>query len=51
MHGKAAGGHQVVTEPKSLVQMVEDGFTFIAYGTDMIALRAALKPGAKINAS
>ncbi|PPR11123.1 MAG: 5-keto-4-deoxy-D-glucarate aldolase [Alphaproteobacteria bacterium MarineAlpha11_Bin1] len=50
-HGKAAGGHQVVTDPKSLAQMVEDSFTFIAYGTDMIALRAALKPGAKINAS
>lgn len=48
-NGKAVGGHQVATEPEALAQMIKDGFSFIAFGTDMIALRAALKPGAKMN--
>ena len=48
-NGKAVGGHQVATDPDALAQMIADGFSFIAYGTDMIALRAALKPGASMS--
>lgn len=50
-NGKAVGGHQVATDPDALAQMIEEGFSFIAYGTDMIALRAALKPGARLGKS
>jgi 2-dehydro-3-deoxyglucarate aldolase len=50
-NGKAVGGHQVATDPDALTQMIEEGFSFIAYGTDMIALRAALKPGARLGES
>jgi 2-keto-3-deoxy-L-rhamnonate aldolase RhmA len=42
-HGKAVGGHQVAPDPAALDVMIDDGFTFIAFGTDMIAMRTALK--------
>ena len=50
-NGKAVGGHQVATDPDALAQLIEEGFSFLAYGTDMIALRAALKPGAELGGS
>ena len=40
--GKPAGGHQVAIDPESLAHMIADGFRFIAYGTDIVALRAAM---------
>lgn len=40
--GKASGGHQVAPDPDSLAQMIDDGFRFIAYGTDVVALRASM---------
>ena len=42
-NGKPVGGHQVATDPEALAGMVADGFGFIAFGTDMIALRTALQ--------
>jgi 2-keto-3-deoxy-L-rhamnonate aldolase RhmA len=42
-HGKAVGGHQVAPDPVALDAMVDEGFTFIAFATDMIAMRTALK--------
>ena len=42
-NGKAVGGHQVACDPTALAAMIEDGFSFIAFGTDMIALRTALR--------
>jgi 2-keto-3-deoxy-L-rhamnonate aldolase RhmA len=41
-HGKAAGIHQVDPIPEGLKEKIADGFSFIAYGTDLIALRYAL---------
>jgi len=41
-NGAAAGIHQVETDPLELRQRIEEGFSFVAYGTDMIAMRAAL---------
>ena len=41
-HGKAAGGHQVATEPAELRQRIEEGFRLLAYGTDIIAMRQSL---------
>lgn len=41
--GKAAGIHQVEPDPDALSARVDEGFGFIAYGTDMIAMRFALK--------
>lgn len=41
--GKAAGIHQVEPDPVALRARIDEGFGFIAYGTDMIAMRAALK--------
>ena len=40
--GKPAGGHQVATDPDLLAEMIADGFRFIAYGTDIVALRTAI---------
>ena len=40
--GKAAGIHQVEPDPAALQARVDEGFGFVAYGTDMIAMRAAL---------
>jgi 2-keto-3-deoxy-L-rhamnonate aldolase RhmA len=40
--GKAAGGHQVAVEVGSVAKMVDDGFRFIAYGTDVVALRTSM---------
>ena len=40
--GKACGGHQVEPAPENLSAMIEDGFRFIAYGTDVVALRASM---------
>jgi 2-dehydro-3-deoxyglucarate aldolase len=42
-YAKAVGGHQVAPDPGALDAMIDDGFTFIAFGTDMIAMRSALK--------
>lgn len=41
-HGKAAGGHQVATNPAELKMRVEEGFRFLAYGTDVLAMRHTL---------
>lgn len=41
-HGKAAGIHQVRPERADLAAKVASGFRFIAYATDMIAMRHAL---------
>lgn len=41
-HGKAAGGHQVATDPDGLRQRIAEGFRLLAYGTDIIAMRDAL---------
>ncbi len=41
-HGKAAGGHQVPTDADALAELIGEGFRFVAYGTDMVAMRAAL---------
>lgn len=40
--GKAAGGHQVATDPAELRKRVEEGFRFLAYGTDILAMRHTL---------
>jgi len=40
--GKAAGGHQVALEAGSVAKMIEEGFRFIAYGTDVVALRTSM---------
>ena len=42
-HGKAAGIHQVEPDPVALAERMGEGFAFVAYGTDMIAMRFALK--------
>ena len=41
-HGKAAGGHQVAPDAAALRQKIAEGFRFLAFGTDMIAMRQAL---------
>lgn len=41
-HGKAPGIHQVHPDPKALKEQFASGFSFVAYGTDLIALRAGL---------
>jgi 2-keto-3-deoxy-L-rhamnonate aldolase RhmA len=41
-HGKAAGGHQVKPDADALKQRIDDGFRFLAYGTDIGAMRDAL---------
>lgn len=41
-HGKAAGGHQVAPDPAALQQKIAEGFRFLAFGTDIIAMRQAL---------
>ena len=40
---KPAGIHQVDPDPNALRNQVEAGFRFVAYGTDMIAMRSALE--------
>ena len=42
-HGKVAGIHQVDPDADALNSRLSDGFGFVAYGTDIIALRHALK--------
>lgn len=42
-HGKPAGIHQVDPDLSALTSRIDEGFGFIAYGTDMIAMRAALE--------
>ena len=42
-HGKAAGGHQVAADLAALQKLVDGGFRFLAYGTDLVVLRDALK--------
>jgi 2-dehydro-3-deoxyglucarate aldolase len=39
-HGKAYGGHQVDPDPAALKRMIDGGFRFIAYSTDIIAMRS-----------
>jgi 2-keto-3-deoxy-L-rhamnonate aldolase RhmA len=41
-HGKAAGGHQVAPDRSELHRRVAEGFRFLAYGTDILAMRHAL---------
>ncbi|OFX08842.1 MAG: hypothetical protein A2516_08815 [Alphaproteobacteria bacterium RIFOXYD12_FULL_60_8] len=41
-HGKALGIHQVKPVAKELKARVAEGYRFIAYSTDIIAMRAAL---------
>jgi 2-keto-3-deoxy-L-rhamnonate aldolase RhmA len=41
-HKKAAGGHQVAPDPNELKARMAEGFRFLAYGTDIIAMRHAL---------
>ncbi len=41
-HGKAPGIHQVAPSPEALRQRLDEGYQFIAYSTDMVAMRAAL---------
>lgn len=41
-HRKAAGGHQVAPDMNALRGLLQDGFRFVAYGTDLIVLRHAL---------
>jgi len=41
-HGKAAGGHQVQPDAGALQQRIDDGFRFLAYGTDIGAMRDSL---------
>lgn len=41
-HGKAPGLHQVATDPQVLRSRIDQGYRFVAYGTDMTAMRAAL---------
>jgi 2-keto-3-deoxy-L-rhamnonate aldolase RhmA len=41
-HKKAAGGHQVAPDPNELKARMTEGFRFLAYGTDIIAMRHAL---------
>lgn len=40
--GKAVGIHQVAPDPVELKRRVAEGYRFIAYSTDVIALRSAL---------
>ena len=39
----ALGLHQVTPDGEELRQRIAEGFRFLAYGTDMIALRHALR--------
>ncbi len=41
-HGKAPGGHQVKPDPAALQRLIDEGFRFIAFGTDIAAMRHAL---------
>ncbi len=41
-HGKAAGIHQVKSDPAELKQQIDDGFKLIAYGTDITSMRETL---------
>jgi 2-keto-3-deoxy-L-rhamnonate aldolase RhmA len=41
-HGKAPGLHQVPPDPAALRDRIAEGYRFIAYATDVIAMRAAL---------
>ena len=41
-HSKAAGGHQVAPDPAELQARIAEGFRFVAYGTDVLAMRHAL---------
>jgi 2-keto-3-deoxy-L-rhamnonate aldolase RhmA len=50
-HRKVAGGHQVQPEIEKLQRLVTDGFRFVAYGTDLIALRHALRGFEKVRKS
>lgn len=41
--GVAAGIHQVQPDPAALAGRIKEGYRFLAYGTDAIAIRTALK--------
>lgn len=47
-HGKVAGIHQVAPDPAELRKKVAEGYGFIAYSTDIIAMRTALGRVAEI---
>ena len=40
---KPVGVHQVDPDPDALKDQIDEGFRFVAFGTDMIAMRAALE--------
>jgi len=40
--GKAPGIHQVTPDPEELKGRLDEGFTLVAYGTDLLAMRHAL---------
>jgi 2-keto-3-deoxy-L-rhamnonate aldolase RhmA len=42
-HKKLVGFHQVQPDPLELEKRITEGYDFIAYGTDLVALRHALK--------
>ncbi|MBF0589203.1 MAG: hypothetical protein HQL53_08750 [Magnetococcales bacterium] len=44
-NGKAPGMHQVAPDEAALMTQLEQGFKFIAYGTDVLSMRSALQPG------
>ena len=41
-NGKAAGIHQVAPDPAELKGRLDEGFTLVAYGADLLAMRHAL---------
>lgn len=43
--GKPAGYHQVEPDPAALNEKIAEGFRFVAFGTDLVALRSVLKAG------
>jgi len=42
-NGKAFGGHQVPPEMDALQKMIDDGFRFIAFSTEIIAMRSVFQ--------
>lgn len=47
-NAKAAGIHQVAPEEAELKARINEGFTMVAYGTDLLAMRSALEGIRKI---
>lgn len=47
--GKMLGFHQVASDEQQLKQRLQEGYDFIAYGTDLVAMRSALVAVEQIN--